>query len=484
MNMTYEITCPVCFTHLTDSAEVCPNEDCKFKLPKNYYQNCCEAPPLPIAAVGYSQHGKTHLLAAIVLTLLDLASRGMSEPVTLDVIDDRTRQVLSEWINSAKRHMALRPTELRTERPVPMILRVSGLFPARTLLVYDVAGESFHTMEEPDERLPALQNIQIVWFVISPFDLLKPPADEVNKQKEESPQNLTFLFSSYKAAMNKLGAKLDGRNAVIVVAKGDKLNDAMEIHDYLERDPFQRNAHEPSDHFSIKSYEETLRQTGPKVQDSISATNDLRNMVNLLREERMEVCFCVTSALGSDATSTMDDQPKTNAQWLRQRVLDPLIWTLLLEKQHATAQAHVIVDPYIDAGLGYPACTDGSVLELLWKKLPRHHRLRTLLLGRRSAFSSASHVPPALPARSRRLHLIGPLLNPLSSTESPTGRVVLITNNIVGDLDDFKSTAWSRQLLLVTTSAQAEVRGQWPKTVVVQGAEDVSEIAEFLSKNV
>ncbi len=485
MSLPYEITCPVCLVPLSESDNVCPGEDCRFRLPINYYRICRQAPPLPIAAVGYSTHGKTHLLATMVLTLKDLTNRDMAEElITFEVLDEQTRKVTTKWQDHEKSTLTLEPTVESSKRPVPMILSVKGIFPERTLLVYDVAGQVFHDMESDGKRLEILRNIQTVWFVISPHDL---ELDQDSMEADSKvPQDVLYLFSSYKAAMNRLDASLEGRNAVIVLTKGDKLTHARsgELHQYLECDPLSPLV--PQDerpHFSIKPYEAVLRDTSVKVQQYIhglSGMGGIKSMTNSLSQARMDVWYCVTSALGKDAEG-LQGHRKTTSPWARQRVLDPLIWTLTLEKNRIDTQAHIILD--FSAGSGYPACGEGAIPELLWKALPRHQQVRIWYLGQSAAASAAGQAPPRPPQRSPRQRLIGRLLEPLENVAHPQGRMVLITDNVVTDLEDFKTGPWAGRLLLLTTSDRVEVREQWGNTKVVTSSADLGEALDFLKQS-
>lgn len=475
-----QITCPVCLTPLSESDNICPEQGCCFKLPQNYYQNCREAPPLPIAAVGYSGHGKTHLLATIVLTLRELARRPMKDLITFEVLDERTKNMMEDWSKHEKSQDTLEETAESPNRPQPMILRVSGIFPDRTLLVYDVAGQVFHNLAPGGDLLRILRDIHTVWFVVSPHDLTEGVAEAREADQKYVPTDLSYLFSSYRTTMGDLKVELEGRHAIMVMTKGDKLTGgkARPLHDYLDSDPFRPDASEWPD-LSIKDYEQNLRQTSALVQSYTEGIGDVRSIVSLLGRARMEVSFCVTSALGQDPSPGI--YQKTLTPWLRQRVLDPLIWTLLLEKNRAAAQAHVIIDPGIGTTTGYPACTEGPLPALLWKGFPRHQHVQAWFLGQSAPAASPGQPPPAAPQRLPRLRLIGALLEPLANVAHPEGRVVLITNSVVTDLEDFKSGAWSSRLLLITSSDSAAVREQWPNTKIIGSRDDLNDVLEFLN---
>lgn len=478
-----QITCPVCLEPLPQTARQCPKPDCGFVLPDRYVRTCEEAPPLPIAAIGYSGHGKTHLLAAIVLTLRHLANHPPGNlAITYEVLDENTRRLFDGWIQSEQRTRTLPPTPARPGRVTPMILRVSGLFPARTLLVYDVAGQSFHDMTQGHVCLPALRDAQTVWFLMSPHDVLRAPDDTA----PESPgplQELSNLFAAYKTAMERLDAPLEGRSAVIILGKGDKIGDeGSALREYLDADPLRVDGATPCTNFSLPAYEQPLRDISPRIEEYVCGVADVRNMVNLLRQREMRVAFSVTSALGKDPQPGFSEgEWIVGTPWARQRVLDPLIWTLLLEKQRHAAQTHLILDPGPSATEGYPRCGNESLPALLWARLPQHKGVRTWFLGRPLAATSPGQPPPADPPRARRPRLIGRLLDPLTAPDAPSGNVVLVTNQVIPDLADFRNTDWARRLLLITSSDRPEVRDQWPHSRVIQSADDLAEVVEFIT---
>lgn len=497
MNHSREITCPVCLTPLTESQEVCA---CGFKLPLDYYRTCQEAPPLAIAAIGYSTHGKTHLLASILQRLYDLARRPRTlDPVTLQVMDDHTNTLLSMWMDHAKTGKLLDRTEpprrggpdVKPEPPVPMILRVSGLMPERTLLVYDVAGEVFNSTERIEKYLPALRDIQTVWFLVSPTDVEKRPSGEVNQNEASPTGNLGFLFTCYDAAMRKLKFRIEDRNAVVILTKCDRLKArASEILQYLDSDPLLTAPVTGAAPYGIRACEAELRHISETVQDYVSGVGeeeqpnagDVQILTGLL-SKKMRVSFCVTSALGRrplrDTLGQID--PELTGPWQPKRVLDPLIWTLLLEKEQRTVHTHVVLDTHTEGSNTYPVCGEAPLPELLWEKLvPDQQHVRFWAMGRSAPASAPGQRPPDAPPRQRRLCLLGPLLEPLSQRDHPEGLIVLITNNVITDLDDYRQTARGKQLLLVTSSTRREVSEQWPRTIVVQTPEDLNGVIEFL----
>jgi hypothetical protein len=476
--MKNTIKCPCCLVNICDKDRSCPS--CRFALPLNYYQNCIQAPPLPIAAIGYSGHGKSHLLNAIVLTLRQLSGCEFPVQVTLEVADDHTLGVVAAASAKAEGE-ALDPTPRQNSRTIPLILRASGLFPPRTLLVYDVAGESFESLTAVHEHLPVLREIQTVWFVLSPDDLQKP-ARAVGGGA--AARDLGFLFTAYKNAMIRLEAPLEGRNAVIVVSKGDKLSGegVSELKEYLETDPYCAGQIASATGFDLKAYEEGIRQVAHRVEPFVTRIKDVRNLVGLLKGSGMTVNFCVTAALGHDPIP--GPTGKVTLEWCRQRALDPLVWTLVMERQpDRNSLLHVLVDVGSDSARAYPAVGGRPLPSQLWESLSNHQKVRFSFLGRTVEGLAPGQQPPEVPPSVRRLPLIGPMLEPLRAENSLVGKVVLVTNSVVLDLPDFDTKAWRSRIILVTSSDRPEVRSQWRRVQVIESAEDLAHVVDFMNSN-
>jgi hypothetical protein len=495
MSALNEITCPRCLGAVGEADTAC--RDCHLPLPANYCRICRENPPLPIVAIGFTNHGKTHLLAALLLTIEHLTA--LLPGVSSRPLGEHTRKTLRDWRLAEDRKLKLPKTRwrhqdaaadeeppLETETAIepsrePLIVSISGFYARRTLLIYDVAGESFETLTKAHEDLPVLRVAQTVWFVVSAFDLLFPRENSRNEG-----QLLGDLFASYQTAMQKLGASLEGRNAVIVLTKGDKLGAVKAAShlghewpaNYLREDPCAPQ-YEGSDTFSKETYEKKLEQISAELETFNRSIPGGPNMVNLMQENGMKVHFCVAAPLGADPSMAGDTQVPD--AWKRHRVLDPLIWTLRLENDRAEADSlHLVLDAAADAAPAYASYAGAPLPQALWQRLTQQREVRTWFLGQVEPAASPRQPPPPAPPSRPRPRLIGPLLESLP----PKSRVVVVTHGIIPDLEDFKGTSWMERLLLVSTSDADAVVNRWdrPHTVVFRTEEDLGHIASLVQR--
>ena len=490
MNGLNQITCPQCLAHLSEVMEVCPA--CGLTLPSDYCRICSEAPPLPIVAIGFTHHGKSHSLATCLLAIDELTT--LLPNVSYRPLGEHTSKSLGLWRSAerARRKLAptppIRPDQLGSNVPAqgaiepsrePLIFSVSGFYAPRTLLIYDMPGQSFETYQKGHLTLPALRLAQTVWFVVSGYDL-ENPRDGMNDESKL----LADLFGTYSQAMKSLGASLEGRNAVIVLTKGDKLGATRAtakvggtdwIKEYLDTDPCAPD-YRGIETFSPEAYDQPLHDMSDRLEKFCARLPTAQNLINLLREHKMNVHFCVTASLGADASEEHDT--KVPGGWKRQRSLDPLIWTLTLEKERVEANSlHLILDGGADAEPAYASHGGAPLPEALWQVLTRQREVSVWLLGQSGPAAAPRMPPPSAPPARPRPRLIGPLLESL-----PAGaRAVAVTHGVIPDLQDFRGTEWNGRLLLVCTSDQEAVMNQWdrPHTVVFRSEADLDHIASL-----
>ena len=458
MNGIAQIFCPRCLAQLDQAVETCPICD---RALGTYCKVCEKAPALPIVAIGFSTHGKTHLLAALLLTLDYLTSR--LPKTSFRAMGEDTGQRLKDWRATAQRQGILPPTPLPEGAKNdlllnPLVIHLSGFYEARTLLIYDIAGEAFNTIDGADKHLPVLKIAQTVWIVVSVLDL--------EESGIKSGQSLGDLFAAYQATMERLNATLEGRNVVLVFTKADKLLgieaaetlDCQKIEDYLQADPFAPdNKAMPVP--SMESYERELEAISEELRQFPQHIEGASNLVNLIEaENKMNLRFCAASALGLDSAAS---NTRAGSNWKRQRVLDPLIWTLLMENKRVDTQTfHLVLDAGTEAGPAYRSIRGSSLPHHVWQRLVAQREVRTWFLGSSSPAARPRHQPPSSPPTRPRFRLIGPLLESLP----PTSRVVVISNGPILDLSDFRTTDWQHRLLLICTSDQEAVVNQWDRT--------------------
>ncbi len=472
MNSNEPIYCPVCLAHLPENSAVCPGAGCDFRVPSGFRERLRSAPPLRIAAVGLAGHAKTHLEAALALTLegLDRQLPGFAfEPV-----DEVTRQRMQDWRKARIDERTLDRTPSSRGRSHPLILGMTGPLGRRTLMIYDVAGEHFQNLEVAHEMLPVLPYIRTVWFVVSPTDLVLRKQDPEVESRNEAQRgfDLSGLFAAYSASMSRLRAPLAGRQAVVVFTKGDLMADDVRVMEHLDSDPVGADRPPlPADFRSV------WRREMAGMSDHLDRYNGARvergsAFATLIREGGMDLRYCVTAPLGHD----VGVDPTMAGPWRCARVLTPLLWTLDLETRVEEAGVlHLVVDAGGAPGEEVPAAPGGPLPQVLWRQLKDRYRVRLWQLGRGLAFPPDQ--PPPEPPSVPLPRLIGPLL-PALGAEGP---VVVVTGGVIWDLGDYGRAEWTRRLLVVNTGGSPEARTPWTRRVDYAGPSQLKDVLQAVS---
>ena len=459
MNTTAQVKCPACWSPILISAESCA---CGYTLPAHFWDRCVEAPPLPIIAAGFSGSGKTHLLLGLSLTLCERLGMYLAGG-TYEIASASTDEMLRLWHASRARKRLLPATA--PGAPEILLLRGAGFpnQPERTLIIYDVAGESIERYRGPQgdtttlADLKALADTTTIWFVASPRDLQldNDLAGDDQSGHQRRPLGLQFrtLVDSYGLAMDSLHTSTKDRTALVVYTKGDCGDFPSEVHDYLAQDPF--NGPRPADRnsFNFDEYVQRMEAISTILRDyTIENVPGGAAFVDVVERRGMRLKFCITSALGQSPDTDYEGQ-YTHEPWEHQRVLDPLIWTL---QGLAAAEQHVVL--LLDAAAdGEPVYSSGIAGEL-YQELSSSYHVQQRFLGRLRAESDHASGQLATRPAHARLRLIGPHLDNLPEDT----RVVVLTNGVIHDLADYRGTVWNRRLVLASMTKNDEVLEQWP----------------------
>lgn len=489
MSITATLKCPKCWSALEiDAASRCGA--CRYEPPKRYEEACRAAPILPILAVGFSQSGKTHLLATLTLMLQELSEFLPVAPY--EILDAETQTLSQSWSNLRERQQVLEKTQHGSKHHV-LVLKGQG-FPTlqpRTLILYDMAGEHFHNIGDSHlASLKALADTSTIWFVVSVFDMQKNRhvdhmSEDVANSGNDHPigVRLRSLFESYAAAMDAMNASLTGRNALLVFTKGDGGSWGPiegSIDDYLRDNPIDPNKPQYQEDFDLNMYVKGMEEISNQLEEFARSPENLpggRTFLELVKSRGMRIKCCVTSALGAEPSeSRVTDTRYTSTPWAHARVLDPLIWTLHLDKQSSARTVTIM----IDAGKGCESVYSLDILPQLHAYLSKAQNVRYAYLGRRSEKVNDLSQPPSF----RHPRLIGPHIDDSQLVE----RIVVLSNGPILDLPDFREDSMARRIALVSTSNNPEAINQWPRHAscyVASGADlpKVIQLFESLTVN-
>ena len=188
--------------------------ECKENLPPLYVRNYGSGfarNPAIFSAVGFSGHGKTVYLAAMLHTMRENLTQTWPKfyRQALDVDSVRTVQQ-----NLALLQKGDLPESTRRNFPKPSIHQLTDMphYGTRGMLIYDPPGEAFETDEAMERYARFVQRARVVVFLVSLLDLQEPRADDLYR-----------LLNTYVLGMAKMRASTKNQHLVIAYTKADRM---------------------------------------------------------------------------------------------------------------------------------------------------------------------------------------------------------------------------------------------------------------------
>jgi hypothetical protein len=456
------VKCPFCLNmHNITAASGYQCPECGKQLPDEYVENYRDMPPIWLAMVGFSQHGKTTFLAALTLMLEDISKVWKAFSHYLD--DDYTTSAVIQMRQDVEEG---KPLE-RTEKVQPPLMIQMNNVPesgSHMLIMYDVAGQDYlkadvHTV------IPFMKHVNTVWFFVSPGDF----------DKDKQQHTLTDLFESYTRAMRKLHVSdLTGRNLLVIYTKADEYPDDLDsdpekdLKKYIMEDPYatlgQRGFHpDEVSSFSLSDYATKMKQNSQLLMEYTKRRfRDGERFIKMVKKHsNMNLEFCITSALPGG------HNPKTgkiNMQEIpRYRVLDPFLWTLLLNESDESKPYYLIISNN----------TDTQLATNIWKKLSSYGVTKVYHLGSTRPLTQPEQIQISKATFSRP-DLIGPILD----NSEPDTRIIVFADNPIIDLADFRGTTFADRLLVVSTNVDEQF--SWSHVLIYRPEFDENIIVDAL----
>ena len=297
--------CPYC---LHDTAPpTCTN--CKETLPPLYVSRHGNASGSAIfSAVGFSGHGKTVYLAALL--------HAMEKDLTR-VWPRFYRQGLDmEAVRSVQQNLTLlqqgtlpESTRRNFPRPSLHLLRDMPVFGSRHLLMYDPPGEAFETDEGIERYAHFVHRAKVVLFLVSLVDLPEPRGSEMGR-----------LLETYVLGMTRMKAKTRDQHLVVVFTKADWLKGQFAKCPITLQ---HLNAVDAELLSNPRKYLDRLKAVSDELAKFTNVELGARAFARLAKESFHSARYCAASALGSPP----EDGRLTTAMEPR-GVVDPLLWVL------------------------------------------------------------------------------------------------------------------------------------------------------------
>lgn len=452
------IICPFCLkAHDLSRNLTCPDSSGRM-VPASYVRNYRQVPPLWLATVGFTGHGKTTYQHTLMLTLDEISGIWGGYCST----DDQHTINELQHIRADDRTRVL-PGQTQPGMPDPLLLNAHKLplCGSRCLVMYDMAGETYDRIEDVTTYAAVLKHVRTTWFMVSLPDL------EANVEGK----TIQDLLGVYLSAMDKLQVDLTNRNLIVVYTKADKADIPGEVRNYVEDDPLRVVGSSETDMFkewdtqTIQDYLKQMEEISHRLERfTRQRVPGGFNFYARARDRGLNLVFSAVSALG---TELAQGQTKIGTKKPRLRVLDPLLWAIRLDSKPPERRLALILDG--DAlNFGDPAAQG------LWDALVDQGDLSSYYLGQAQAVTGAGQRPPAAKPALSRMRLIGPLLE---RAAADTDFVVLVANSI-HDLADFAHTAYRNRLLLVRLNPDHQP--DWPHVISHTPGDDPNPVVDAL----
>ncbi len=333
-----KMLCCYCLKKIDRSASEC--EWCKSTNPHLYAKHYDTARPFYMPLIGWEEVGKTIWMYSLTRRLRELASR-VSENFTF-IPANETANLFDREVTGAAEKFAPRANTPGELISYVIVLQKLPSFADRTLVMRDVAGEHFKDFIFNPPEIEALKSASACFLMLSLPDLIK-------KEKRIEGFAMDQLLRSY---VNTLGTKFgvdtrkSKRSLVVILSKADALaarsstkdrggasDDYVlpaHLQDYLENDPMAtaidsgRSLRWTAVEFV--DYVEKMQAVSDQIRNWVRGLPDGANFINLANSENIDLKFSLITCLSRE----VDDNSLLGQCWEPRRVIDPLLWGLVL----------------------------------------------------------------------------------------------------------------------------------------------------------
>ncbi len=475
------IACPYCCTVQT-FPETNECRQCRNPVPEKYIRASRDTPPIYMVVVGMTAHGKTTFIHSLTYAMDNLGK--VARGSFLDALDDGTMTQLRQIRGQIETREQTESTQKRDrdfDLQEPLVFSLKGFMSTPKhdrypLVIYDLAGESFSDRGEIQQYAEPLKLARTIWFIVSLHDLMHTN-DEYG--------TIADLFNIYITGMERVEASPRHRALHVVYTKADKLINQLppEILSYIREDPYgslpRQHPRELRDkQFDEDVYSIDLEEMSARLRDFTEyEVPSGMSFINMAEDYDMSLSFSINTATGGDYTPSM-------AEYESYRVLDPLVWAL----RHRMDDELVEVDEVASVpGRHTPTRSTSSEREvvlildtgfasrqtiynlqlpsLFFNELSRYGTVNTYYMGTLKPMARSGYEPSDNIPQNETLPFIGAILDQVG--DNVMG--VIITRQVIWDLEDFHDASWHERLGIVTMQNPVEVRygDPWPRSAIL-----------------
>jgi|GEM_PF-2165684 len=333
-----KMLCCYCLKKIDRSASQC--EWCKKENPHQYAKHYDTARPFYMPLIGWTDVGKTIWMYSLTRRLKELAGR-VSENFTSIPANEKA-MMFDRRVKAAAVERVPEPTQMNELIPYVIVLQKLPSFADRTLVMRDVSGEHFKDFTFDPPEIDALKTASACFLMLSLPDLIK-------KEKQIEGFAMDQLLMSY---VHTLGTKFgvdtrkSKRSLVVILSKADALaarsstkdrggasDDYVlpeHLQDYLENDPMATAVDSGRSlrwtAVEFVDYVEKMQAVSDQIRNWVRVLPDGANFINFANSQNIDLKFSLVSCLSSES----DDASPMGQIWEPRRVIDPLLWGLVL----------------------------------------------------------------------------------------------------------------------------------------------------------
>ena len=300
--------CPYCLQN-TPSDGKCKH--CKENLPPMYtsQHRGLGRRPAVLSAVGFSGHGKTVYLAA----MLDAMATQLPKVWTgffRQGLDDESVTTVKNNLTMLRQGVLPESTRRNFPRPSAHRLNKMPQYRCRDLLIYDPPGEAFERDIDIERFAHFIKRAKVVLFLVSVHDLDEPKDNHLYR-----------LLEMYNLGMARVRAKTKHQHLIVAYTKADLLIESWEKYP-LVREHLNNGAY--TQLRNPRKYQHNLKQVSDELLAYTRDSLEAQQFINATQTHFKSVIYCAVSALGHPP----DDSGHLTAAMQPRCVLDPLLWVL------------------------------------------------------------------------------------------------------------------------------------------------------------
>lgn len=489
--------CPYCLTrHDFGVPPRCSKHN--LEVPIFYAEQYDQIPTLWLATVGFEDHGKSSFIGSLTEVIENLpiiwpktSSQYLDDYTYKKVIDIRRDMLAGKTPKSTETWSSTRNAPNGNPGGdnfivQPLLIHTYQVpeFGSQCLVAYDVAGQYFGSPNEIKDEgfLRSLNAVQNIWFFVDLDAMFQ----------EENVLQINQLLQVYLIGMARMGWSLRDRNIIVIYTKADKYIHCRpdeppylpeKVSEYYNNDPLMGLLRAKKERIVRKEFQNKPFAMNEYLNEMERISEVLRKytteevpggqaLISLAEEKKLGLEFCIVSSLGTDPSNgTYATQIDPH------RVIDPFLWALKMNNGHKQRRINLILDP----ALLLPGASDdqfgSQFLNDLYDKIQSFDcEVNTYFMSQSRPASIAGQHLPNKPSNSIRCNFIGPILDQRTGSDIS----LVITSNIIIDLDDYDGTTWEEHLFYVSIAENSIQK--WDHSLTLRSADEMSVLINEFKK--